>query len=351
MDKQSSWKKLVQVAPLAKQKLIQTPVFQVIAVLCLLFIILGVVSGRNTKKDLHDAHDNYKNTSHTLNQNLAQINALKEEETLQSLKTNKPNYTSTPDGQKIGNPNAFRNEPPPRKSNRALLARMKAQTTLMHQDMMPSSESAPNSQDNAIGQVRAVQIAHPEYTLAAGEILSATLETAINSQLLGMVRAVTTRDIYSLNAANCLIPKGSILIGEYTSSGITQTQNRVLITWNRVQLPNGVIANINSPSGDNLGRAGLSANTIDHYYLERFGSSMLFSILGAYTADAGVNGLDGYNSATQYRMSIVQSMQRAASDSLQKNANLSPTLKIYQGTQINVFVAKDVSFYEVMRHA
>ena len=95
-----------------------------------------------------------------------------------------------------------------------------------------------------------------------------------------------------------------------------------------MQLPNGIIATINSPSTDNLGRSGSEASAIDHYFVERFGVSLLFSILGAYTANAGVNGQDNFNSTSLYRMSLVQSLQSAARDSMQRNLNIPPTLKV-----------------------
>ena len=110
-----------------------------------------------------------------------------------------------------------------------------------------------------------------------------------------MARAITTRDVYSLSASILLIPKGSTLVGQFNRS-ITQGQSRIFVVWNNLQLANGVIVTLNSPSADAIGRAGQAADTINRHLFERFGNGVLLSVLGAYTATGGVNGQDEYNS-------------------------------------------------------
>ena len=44
---------------------------------------------------------------------------------------------------------------------------------------------------------QAQRIPHPEWTVVAGELIPATLETAISSDLPGMVRAITRRPVHS----------------------------------------------------------------------------------------------------------------------------------------------------------
>lgn len=204
------------------------------------------------------------------------------------------------------------------------------------------------NQQNDITSVSAKQLPHPGVTVPAGEMIPATLETAINSELAGMARAITTRDIYALSGNKLLIPKGSTLVGQFNSA-ITQGQSRIFIVWERVQLTNGVIVTLNSPSTDNIGRAGLASDYIDRHFFERFGTGALLSVLGAYTATGGVNGQDEYNSLSQYRMNIAGSFQQAAHQALQQDTQMKPTLQINQGASINVFVAHDLDFYRVAR--
>jgi|GEM_PF-1701800 len=370
---------LSEVTPRKKASLLQTPVFKVIAGLCLLFIVLGYFSQHAKSSTINEgSHPDSKNHNPTLNQNLAHLSALKEADAKKEQEEQDRLRLQLKEAQKRRQQReAYRPQiydqtrpyPSP-KVDSAMQGRMRAETNFINVDYggqqgiaaMSNTETQADAvlaghdansqfinQNNPMGFIKAGRLAHPDYTLAAGELIEATLETAIDSQLPGMVRALTLRDVYSLDAARVLIPKGSLLIGQYATGNIGATQSRILIAWTRVQLPNGIIATLNSPSTDTLGRAGLTADNINHHFLQRFGSSVLFSVLGAYTANAGVNGLDGYNSASQYRMSLVQTFQKTATDTMNQNANIAPTLNIHQGHQINVFVARDISFYDVMK--
>ncbi|MDF1931649.1 hypothetical protein PGH45_18510 [Legionella pneumophila] len=58
------------------------------------------------------------------------------------------------------------------------------------------------NQQNDITSVSAKRLPHPAMTVPAGEMIPATLETAINSELAGMVRAITTRGFMPWKAAS-----------------------------------------------------------------------------------------------------------------------------------------------------
>ena len=204
------------------------------------------------------------------------------------------------------------------------------------------------NQQNDITSVSAKQLPHPALTVPAGEMIPATLETAINSELAGMARAIITRDIYALSGNKLLIPKGSTLVGQF-NAGVSQGQSRIFVVWDRVQMTNGVIVTLNSPSTDAIGRSGQAADYIDRHFFERFGTGALLSVLGAYTSTGGVNGQDEYNSMSQYRMNIAGGFQQAANQTLQQDMQVKPTLQINQGASINVFVAHDLDFYRVAR--
>ena len=194
------------------------------------------------------------------------------------------------------------------------------------------------------------RLPHPDFTIASGEFLHAVLETAINSDLPGKVRAVVSKPVYAYTGGRLIIPAGSRLIGQY-SSGIVQGQNRVMIVWGRLILPSGIAIALNSPSADALGRAGQGADSVDTHFFARFGQSALLSLIGASAATAGVNNTAQYNSAAQYRMAVAQSFQQSAQQSLQGTLPMKPTLRVNQGANINVFVAHDLSFYQVLKSA
>lgn len=195
--------------------------------------------------------------------------------------------------------------------------------------------------------VEAKQVPHPESTVMSGEMIHATLNVAMDSDLPGMVTATVTSPAYSYTGDNELIPRGSRLIGQY-SSAVLQGQDRIFIMWNRVVLPNGISVDINSPDTDSIGQAGEPADYINRHFWSRFGESILLSILSAGVSNVDVQSSDQYNSAQAYRMGIAESLQASATGTLQQTISLKPTLVRYQGATINVFIAHDLSFYNVL---
>jgi len=195
--------------------------------------------------------------------------------------------------------------------------------------------------------VDAKQVPHPESTIVSGEMIHATLNVAMNSDLPGMVTATVTSPAYSYTGDNELIPRGSRLIGQY-SSAVLQGQDRIFIMWNRLVLPNGISVDINSPDTDSIGQAGEPADYINRHFWSRFGESILLSILSAGVSNVDVQSSDQYNSAQAYRMGIAESLQASATGTLQQTISLKPTLVRYQGATINVFIAHNLSFYNVL---
>jgi len=195
--------------------------------------------------------------------------------------------------------------------------------------------------------VEAKQVPHPESTIVSGEMIHATLNVAMNSDLPGMVTATVTSPAYSYTGDNELIPRGSRLIGQY-SSAVLQGQDRIFIMWNRLVLPNGISVDINSPDTDSIGQAGEPADYVNRHFWSRFGESILLSILSAGVSNVDVQSSDQYNSAQAYRMGIAESLQASATGTLQQTISLKPTLVRYQGATINVFIAHDLSFYNVL---
>jgi type IV secretion system protein VirB10 len=88
-----------------------------------------------------------------------------------------------------------------------------------------------------------------------GTMIRGTLETAINSDLAGMVKGIVREDVYSFDGRRILIPAGSSLIGDY-KSGVQRGQERILIVWTRTIRGDGVSVQLGSYGTDRLGRSG-----------------------------------------------------------------------------------------------
>ncbi len=175
------------------------------------------------------------------------------------------------------------------------------------------------------------------HTAPQGTIIPAVLETAINSDLPGFVRAVVSRDVRGFDGTMVLIPRGSKLMGQYRS-GVALSQTRAFVVWSRVLTPDGVSVDIGSPGTDQLGRAGIEGETDTHFF-ERFGSAILLSVMGA-----GLNALSDNNANTAIIIGSSQQASQVATIALQKQIDISPTIKVAQGTPLQVFMTRDLDF-------
>lgn len=213
------------------------------------------------------------------------------------------------------------------------LARQNAPTTMYQ--ISPEALPTPNQ--------TLTQIAHPDMTIAEGEMLHGILETAIDSDLPGMIRAILTEPAYSYTGQHLLLPAGSRLIGQYTSvANNGAATRRVFVIWNRVITPDGLSIQLDSPGTDALGQAGMGADSVDTHFWKIFGTAALLSIMGAAVSTEGVNSQDQPNSADAYRQAVTNSLSQSAHKSLSDNQSIQPTLHIHQGNDVRIFVAHDL---------
>ncbi len=182
------------------------------------------------------------------------------------------------------------------------------------------------------------------YTITEGTVIPAILETAINSQLPGLTRALNSADVYSHDGSQLLIPKGSRLVGRYQNS-TRRGQVRVFIIWTRILRADGLSVLINSPGTDPLGRAGLEGE-VDTHFFEIFGAAILLSVIDA-GLDMGVQAVreQGDNNTTVGQNQA--GLSRAGEIALQDSIRIQPTIHIDHGTRISVMVARDLDFEAV----
>jgi type IV secretion system protein VirB10 len=180
---------------------------------------------------------------------------------------------------------------------------------------------------------RATRLSEPANTVVQGTLIPAVLETAIDTDVPGYVRAVVSQDVRSFDGSRVLIPRSSRLIGEY--KGVTQAgQRRVLLMWTRLVRPDGVSIALASPAADFSGQAGIGGQVNSHFF-SRFGSSILLSILGG----AGSLATGGASTVI-----VGGAGQSAASVAAQRDSTRPPTIKVQQGEPIRVFTARDLIF-------
>jgi type IV secretion system protein VirB10 len=186
------------------------------------------------------------------------------------------------------------------------------------------------------------RLANPasRFIVQAGAVIPAALITGIRSDLPGQVTAQVTEHVYdSPTGTYLLIPQGSKLVGAYDSQ-VSFGQERVLLVWTRLIMPNGrSIVLERQPGADSQGFAGLE-DEVDHHWGRLFAAAALSTLLGV-GSELGASGNDS---------AIVAALRRGSADSLnqtgqqvvRRNLNIQPTLTIRPGFPVRVIVNRDL---------
>lgn len=208
----------------------------------------------------------------------------------------------------------------------------------------PEERFAARTMGGTSDGARAMQMQDLSRIVPQGALISAVLESAINSDLPGAVRGVVSRDVRSFDGSRVLIPRGSRLVGQYKSAA-SIGQTRAFVVWSRIITPTGVSIEIGSPAVDRLGRGGVEGK-VDNHFLERFGPSILLTVLNAGVTAAANSGSSNSNTTLVLGWSG-QAGQAAAATV--RPTEIPATLKIDQGAAIQVYVARDLDFAGVVR--
>ena len=193
-------------------------------------------------------------------------------------------------------------------------------------------------QTSAIGTATARMIGDRNYLVTAGAIIPCTLQTAMDSTVPGYTTCVIPRDIYSDNGRVVLLEKGTRVFGEY-QGGLQRGQNRLFAMWTRAVTPRGVAIDIGSPASDSLGRAGITGK-IDRFFWHRFGAALLFSVLDAGGQIAG-------QAVSPQGSTVFRTPGDTTSQVLQDTQQIRPIVRVNQGTELAITVAKDFDFSKV----
>ncbi|MBX7541203.1 TrbI/VirB10 family protein [Qipengyuania sphaerica] len=187
----------------------------------------------------------------------------------------------------------------------------------------------------APAQARAMT--NPSTTVTQGTLIPAILETAIDTNVPGYVRAVVSQDVRSFDGTKILVPRSSRLIGQY-QSGMQNGQKRAYVIWTRLIRPDGASVNLASPAVGFDGTTGLEGKVSGNGFFKRFGSAMLLSVVGGLgtlaTGGAGAVVVGGTGTS-------------AAAAAAEQDGKRSPTVRVRQGEPIRIFTARDLDFSSV----
>lgn len=184
-------------------------------------------------------------------------------------------------------------------------------------------------------------IANPSNTIVQGTMIQAVMETALDSSLPGQTRAVVSEDVYSVDGARLLIPRGSRLIGRYRAS-IDIAQRRVTIAWDRIILPDNQTVRISSFGGDELGRSGVTG-FVDTRFAQRFGSAALISLISA-APNAAASNVQNETTADVLK-DVGDDLSNATDSVIGDYLSIGPVIYVDQGARVTVMVDRDLEIF------
>ncbi|HTU54100.1 MAG TPA: type IV secretion system protein VirB10, partial [Acetobacteraceae bacterium] len=205
----------------------------------------------------------------------------------------------------------------------------------------------------ALGGEQAAVLTHPNMTITEGTVIPCILQTAINSELPGLVACVVPIDIRGATGDVVLLDRGTKIVGQI-ESGLLQGQNRVFVDWTRAETPDHVIITLDSPGSDELGRAGLPGAVNNHFWGRFGGALMLTFVQGALNAAVIEAAGQSSNSTTQqaglgFIYAAQSNGQSVANTALENTINIPPTLTKNQGDAVSLIVAHDLDFSNVYK--
>lgn len=196
-------------------------------------------------------------------------------------------------------------------------------------------ESRLNS--TSIVTAKAGALSNRNFLVTAGSQIPCVLQTAMDSTLPGFTSCIVPRSVFSDNGRVVLMEKGTRVLGEY-QGGLQQGQNRLFVVWNRAITPTGITIALGSPAADALGRSGMSGE-VETFFWKRFGGALLLSMVSDL-GSAASNRLSGASETSR-------APNQAAATALENDIGIQPRLRAPQGTEMTIFVAKDVDFSNV----
>ncbi|MEN5286426.1 TrbI/VirB10 family protein [Stenotrophomonas lactitubi] len=270
-----------------------------------------------------------------------------------------------------------RNEQPERQGPTLMDRRMGSGSGIGSGDSGPGANSAGQRSDYSQAMMAAMQAANPQAQapqkvrrgpdvenvssasfirspdalLVRGTYLRCVLETRIITDLAGYTSCLLTEPVYSINGRSLLLPKGSKIYGAY---GGGPAGKRVEVIWDRITTPNGLDVAMSSPGVDGLGGAGHPGQYSAHWG-SRIASALMISLIAdAFKYAAAEHGPEsttitnsGMAIQSPYESATARTMERLANEALSEGRR-PPTVTINQGTIVNVYVAKDVDFTNVL---
>lgn len=211
------------------------------------------------------------------------------------------------------------------------------------------TELAQSLEGTKTKPTRATKVTGRNLALLAGSFVPCVMQTELVSSVAGFVSCVVTDNVYSDDGTTLLIDKGAQVIGEFRTA-VRTGDARLFVLWNRIKTKNGVLVDIGSPGGDQVGGMGLPG-TVDNHWWERIGAAFLLSTFQDFMAieKARASGSNGGTVVNSGGANTTEASQSLAKQVLSTTINIPPTIYKHRGDEIVIYVARDMQFDDVYK--
>jgi type IV secretion system protein VirB10 len=188
-----------------------------------------------------------------------------------------------------------------------------------------------------------------KYEIKAGWDIPATLESGVNTDLPGEVKAVVRENVYDTATGRyLLIPQGARMIGQYDNR-VSYGQSRAIVIWSRLIFPDGSSVDLDGMVGHDASGAAGFHDQVDNHFVRLVSMALMLSAFtaGVEMSQPQTSSASGVLSpSAEATQALGQQFGQLGMEVTRKNLNIQPTVKIRPGYRFNVRVNRDIAFTE-----
>lgn len=178
----------------------------------------------------------------------------------------------------------------------------------------------------------------PLYRVFEGDVIEGILTNRLAGEFTGPVNVMVTTNLYSRDRQHILMPQGTRVLGEAAKVGLSG-QQRLAVPFHRAIMPDGYSVDIDKFAGlDQQGATGLTGRVNTHWP-RVIATAVLVGAIGGLAQAGGIGG--SYNGVDAIRLGVTEQAGQSAMQILNRALNVLPTITVYEGTRVRIWVQRD----------
>ena len=185
------------------------------------------------------------------------------------------------------------------------------------------------------------------YHVFEGEVIEGILTNRLAGEFTGPVNVMVTTNLYSHDRLHILMPQGTRILGESAKVGLSG-QKRLAVPFHRIIMPDGYSVDLEKSTGlDQQGAAGLTGR-VDTHWPKVIATAVLVGAIGGLS-EIGATGTS-LTGLTAVRLGVSQQTGQEATQILDRALNILPTVTVYEGTRVRIWVQRDLKLPAYENH-